>query len=53
MLRVSGDGCRVVSNDEMRDHHFGMLAPRCFVKWKEQHVVHFKFSKLAEGDHSS
>lgn len=43
---ASGDGCRVISNDEMRDHHFGMLAPRSFIRWKEQHVVHFKFDKL-------
>ena len=39
----SGADCKVVSNDEMRDHHFGMLAPASFLKWKERHVVHFKF----------
>ena len=33
----------MISNDEMRDHHFGMLAPRSFVRWKERHVVHFSF----------
>lgn len=42
---ASGKDCKVVSNDEMRDHHFGMLAPRAFVRWKEQHVVHFAFKK--------
>ena len=42
---ASGEGCKVVSNDEMRDHHFGMLSPRSFLRWKERHVVHFSFCK--------
>ena len=46
---ASGRGCRVVSNDEMRDHHFGMLAPRSFLRWKERHVVHFAFPRRANG----
>ena len=33
----------VVTNDEMRDHHFQMLAPRTFLRWKERHQVHFSF----------
>lgn len=33
----------VVTNDEMRDHHFQMLAPRYFLRWKERHQVHFDF----------
>ena len=40
---ASGDSCRVVSNDEMRDHHFGMMTPRNFLRWKERHVVRFTF----------
>jgi hypothetical protein len=39
---ASGEGCRVVSNDEMRDHHFNMLHASSFLKWKERHVVHFE-----------
>ena len=38
---AAGAGCAVISNDEMRDHHFGMLSSRTFLKWKERHVVHF------------
>lgn len=38
---ASGDQCKVVSNDEMRDHHFGMLHARALLSWKERHVVHF------------
>ena len=33
----------VVTNDEMRDHHFQMLAPKFFLRWKERHQVHFDF----------
>ena len=33
----------VVTNDEMRDHHFQMLAPRMFLRWKERHQIHFNF----------
>ena len=29
----------VVTNDQMRDHHFNMLAPRYFLKWRERHQV--------------
>ena len=38
---ASGPGCRVVSNDEMRDHTFGLMSSPAFAKWKERHVVHF------------
>lgn len=41
--------CDVVTNDEMRDHHFKMLSPRWFMRWKERHQVRFKFGKF---DHS-
>ena len=34
--------CRVVSNDEMRDHHFNMLHAKTFTKWKERHIIHFE-----------
>ena len=33
----------VLTNDEMRDHHFQMLAPRIFLRWKERHQIHFGF----------
>ena len=35
----SGDNILVVTNDQMRDHHFCMLAPRFFLKWRERHQV--------------
>jgi pentatricopeptide repeat protein len=39
----------VLTNDEMRDHHFQMLAPRTFLRWKERHQIHFEFGNW-EGD---
>lgn len=32
-----------ISNDEMRDHHFQMLAHGSFLRWKERHQVRFDF----------
>ncbi|GAX21880.1 hypothetical protein FisN_30Hh081 [Fistulifera solaris] len=39
---VAGPGTLVLTNDEMRDHHFQMLAPRSFLRWKDRHQVHFQ-----------
>ncbi|KAL1512415.1 hypothetical protein AB1Y20_005671 [Prymnesium parvum] len=49
---AGGKQSYVISNDEMRDHHFGMLAPRSFMRWKEQHVIHFNFKKDRSGEES-
>lgn len=38
----------VVTNDEMRDHHFRMLSHRSFQRWKERHQVHFSFGDWGE-----
>lgn len=32
----------MVSNDEMRDHHFQMIHNRAFLRWKERHQVHYQ-----------
>ena len=34
-----------ITNDEMRDHHFQMLAQGSFLRWKERHQVHFNFGQ--------
>ena len=44
---ASGAQCRVVSNDELRDHHFAMMGLRAFLHWKERHIVHFDFDRQA------
>lgn len=38
-----GDRSWLVSNDEMRDHHFKMLSRRAFLVWKERHLTKFSF----------
>ena len=38
-----GRSTQVVTNDEMRDHHFQMLSPRSFLRWKERQQIHFSF----------
>ena len=40
----------VVTNDEMRDHHFQMLAPKIFLRWKERHHIHFDFGEWEWSD---
>jgi Protein-only RNase P len=40
----------VVTNDEMRDHHFQMLAQRGFLRWKDSHQVHFHFGAWEAND---
>ncbi|KAF4316928.1 hypothetical protein BBO99_00008311 [Phytophthora kernoviae] len=32
----------MISNDEMRDHHFQMIHNRAFGRWKERHQVHYQ-----------
>lgn len=41
----TGPGTLVVTNDEMRDHHFQMQSPRYFLRWKDRHQVHFDFAE--------
>ena len=43
----------VVTNDEMRDHHFQMLAPKFFLRWKERHQIHFDFGDTKNGNAKS
>jgi len=43
-------GCKVVTNDEMRDHHFQLLSPRWFSRWKERHQVHFQLGSWVKVD---
>lgn len=35
--------CKIVTNDEMRDHHFLMLSSRSFARWRERNQIHFSF----------
>jgi pentatricopeptide repeat protein len=48
----AGPGTLVVTNDEMRDHHFQMLSPRSFLRWKDRHQIHFSFGSWKRVDGS-
>jgi len=37
--------CKVVTNDEMRDHHFQLLSPKWFNRWRERNRVQFTFGQ--------
>lgn len=39
----------LVTNDEMRDHHFQMLSQRTFLRWKERHQAYFSFGGHERG----
>jgi pentatricopeptide repeat protein len=39
----------LVTNDEMRDHHFQMLSQRTFLRWKERHQAYFSFGSHERG----
>ncbi len=41
---VAGPNGILVSNDEMRDHLFNLLAPKYFKKWKQRHQTRYSFS---------
>ena len=43
---AAGDAGWLVSNDEMRDHHFGMLSRGDFLQWKARTVVKFEICLL-------
>lgn len=45
----AGPGTLVLTNDEMRDHSFQMLAPRSFMRWKDRHQIHFGFGEWKQG----
>ncbi|CCW60868.1 unnamed protein product [Phytomonas sp. EM1] len=32
----------VLTNDRMRDHHFALLSPRAFTRWRERHRISFR-----------
>jgi mitochondrial ribonuclease P protein 3 len=42
---LSGHQTMIITNDEMRDHQFQMLAPRSFLRWKERHQIKFTFGE--------
>ncbi|EPY30960.1 hypothetical protein STCU_03743 [Strigomonas culicis] len=35
-------GSYIVTNDQMRDHHFSMLSRRFFLRWRQRHRITYK-----------
>ena len=48
-----GPGTCIVTNDEMRDHHFQMIAPRSFIRWRDRHQIHFQFGHWIQEQNQS
>ena len=44
---------KVVTNDEMRDHHFLMLSPKWFSRWKERNQIRFSFGAWVDTNTST
>lgn len=42
-VALARPGTLVVTNDEMRDHHFQRCSTRSFSRWRDRHQVHFEF----------
>ena len=47
----AGHAGLLLSNDEMRDHIFSLLAPKYFHKWKQRHQVQRMFLLLPWTQH--
>jgi len=40
---LSNRSSQLITNDQMRDHHFSLQHARSFVVWRERHMVPFEF----------
>ncbi|KAG5469479.1 hypothetical protein LSCM1_02700 [Leishmania martiniquensis] len=38
----------VCTNDKMRDHHFRLLSPRAFMRWRDRHRIAFRCARVAD-----
>ena len=46
----AAEGGLLLSNDEMRDHIFQLLAPKYFQKWKQRHQYRYKIDETGKMD---
>lgn len=42
LASMARPSCAVVTNDLMRDHHFGMLSQRAFLRWRQRVRIPYK-----------
>ncbi|KPI89495.1 hypothetical protein ABL78_1371 [Leptomonas seymouri] len=38
----------VCTNDKMRDHHFRLLSPRAFARWRDRHRIGFRCARVED-----
>ncbi|KAG5469121.1 hypothetical protein LSCM4_02518 [Leishmania orientalis] len=38
----------VCTNDKMRDHHFRLLSPRAFARWRDRHRIAFRCARVED-----
>jgi len=48
--RWPGTRPALISNDQMRDHKYGLLDPRLFRRWYGCHMVNYNFSAFVNGE---
>jgi mitochondrial ribonuclease P protein 3 len=50
LAAMARPSCAVVTNDLMRDHHFGMLSQRSFLRWRQRVRIPYKaFVQAVDG----
>ena len=47
-IALTRPGTLMVTNDRLRDHHFQLMSPRCFLRWRERHQVSFDFGEIGD-----
>ena len=48
--RWPGTRPALISNDQMRDHKYGLLEPRLFRRWYGCHMVNYNFTAFVNGE---
>jgi mitochondrial ribonuclease P protein 3 len=49
LAAMARPACAVITNDLMRDHHFGMLSQRTFLRWRQRMRIPYKAFVLSDG----
>lgn len=49
LASVARPSCAIVTNDLMRDHHFGMLSQRAFLRWRQRVRIPYRAFVLGDG----
>eukprot|EP00977_Amphora_coffeiformis_P023132 scaffold12232_cov149-Amphora_coffeaeformis.AAC.6 len=47
-IALTRPGTLMVTNDQLRDHCFQFMLPRCFLRWRERHQVRYDFGEVGD-----